>query len=53
MKTERGYACDCCGAHLLDDLELDDLSAVLWSRMPDHVCLMCSFGVQPEPEEAA
>lgn len=44
----KGYACDCCGAELVRDIELDALRAVLWADQSEHVCLMCLFGVLPE-----
>ncbi|WP_139207410.1 hypothetical protein [Phytopseudomonas flavescens] len=43
MKTERGYACDCCGAELVRDIELDALGSVFWANEAEHVCLMCCF----------
>lgn len=48
MKTAKGYSCDCCGAHLVDDLELDARGAVDWADQAEHVCLMCCFGVLPD-----
>ena len=51
MKTDAGYACDCCGAELVRDIELDALGAVLWAEQSEHVCLMCLFGVLPDRAE--